>query len=47
MRISPLGGWLPGSVRTVDTHSGEWFNSPADFNPNHNHVNAAPKQASL
>ncbi len=35
------------SVRTVDPHWGEWHNSSADFNPNHNHVNAAPnKQAS-
>ncbi len=35
------------SVRTVDLHWGEWLNSSADFNPNHNHVNAAPTQASL
>ncbi len=26
---------------------GEWLISYADFNPNHNHVNAAPKQSSL
>ncbi len=26
---------------------GEWHNSPADFNPNHDNVYAAPKQASL
>ncbi len=31
------------SVRTVDLHwGGEWLNSSADFNPNQNHVNAAP-----
>jgi hypothetical protein len=35
------------SVRTVDLHWGEWLNSSADFNPNHNLVNAAPTQASL
>ncbi len=35
------------SVRTVDLHWGEWLNSSADFNPNHNDVNAAPSQASL
>ncbi len=35
------------SDRTVDLHWGEWLNSSADFNPNHNHVNAAPTQASL
>ncbi len=35
------------SVRTVDPHWGEWLNSSADFNRNHNHINAAPKQASL
>ncbi len=35
-------------VRTVDLHLGEsWINSSAGFNPNHNHVNAAPQQASL
>ncbi len=34
-------------VRTVDPHWGEWQNSFADFNPNNNHVNAAPKQASF
>ncbi len=31
------------SVRTVDLQWGEWLYSSADFNPNHNHVNAAPK----
>ncbi len=35
------------SVRTVDLHWGEWFNPSTDFNPIHNHVNAAPNQASL
>jgi hypothetical protein len=35
------------SVRNVDLHWGKWLNSSADFNPNLNHVNAAPKQASL
>jgi hypothetical protein len=35
------------SVRTVDPQWGEWHNSSADFNPNNNHVNAAPKQASF
>ncbi len=35
------------SVRTVDPHWGEWLNSSVDFNPNHNHVNAAAKQVSL
>jgi hypothetical protein len=35
------------SVRTVDPHSGDWLlNSSAGFNSNHNHVNAAAKQAS-
>ncbi len=43
MQISPLGGWLL-FARTVDPHWGEWLNSSADFNPNHNHVNAAPNQ---
>jgi hypothetical protein len=41
----PIGRLL--SVRTVDSHWGEWHNSSADFNPNHHYVNAAPnKQAS-
>ncbi len=35
------------SARTVDLHRGEGHISFVDFNPNHNHVNAAPKQASL
>jgi hypothetical protein len=35
------------SVRIVDLHWEEWLNSFADFNPNHSHVNAAPKQACL
>ncbi len=35
------------SVRTVDLHWGEWLNSSADYNPNHNHVNAAPTKACL
>ncbi len=35
------------SVRTVDLRRKEWLNSSAVFNPNHNRVNAAPKQASL
>ncbi len=35
------------SVRTVDTHWGEWHKTSADFNPNYNYVSAAPnKQAS-
>ncbi len=45
MQMSPLIAWLV--VRIVDPHWEEWHNSFADFNPNHNHVNAAPKQASL
>jgi hypothetical protein len=45
MQISPLDGWL---VSALSTPIGEkWLNSSADFNPNHNHVNAAPKQASF
>jgi hypothetical protein len=39
--------WTVDNVRTADTHWGEWHKSSADFNPNHNHDNAAPKQASL
>ncbi len=35
------------SVRTVNLHWGEWLNSSAYFNPNNNHVNSAPTQASL
>ncbi len=35
------------SVRTVDLHWEEWLNFSADFNPNHKHVKAASKQASL
>jgi hypothetical protein len=44
--ICLCNGWLT-SVPTVDPHWGEWQNSSADFNPNNNHVNAAPKQARL
>jgi hypothetical protein len=39
--------WTLISVRTVDPQWGEWFNSSADFNPNNNHVNTGPKQASF
>ncbi len=47
MQISLLDGWLVSAVlRTVDPRWGEWLNSSADFNPNHNHVNAAPKLTS-
>jgi hypothetical protein len=35
------------SVRTIDPHWEKGLNSSADFNPNHNHVNVAQKQASL
>jgi hypothetical protein len=43
--ISSLGGWL---VSALSIPIGENIsNSSADFNPNHNHVNAASKQASL
>jgi hypothetical protein len=35
------------SVLTVDPHWGVWLKYSADFNPNHNHVNAAPNQTSL
>jgi hypothetical protein len=45
MQFSPLGGLT--SIRTVNPIWGEWFNSSADYNPNHNQVNAAPKQSSL
>ncbi len=37
--------WPPALY--VDPHWGEWHNSSADVNPNHNHVNAALKQANL
>jgi hypothetical protein len=37
----PIGQLI--GVRTVDSHWGEWLKSTTDFNPNHNHVNAAPK----
>ncbi len=47
MQISPLDGRLVSARRTVDPHWGKRHNSSADFNPNYNHVNAAPnKQAS-
>jgi hypothetical protein len=45
MQISLIGRLA--NVRTVDPHWGEWHDSSDDFNPNHNHVNAAPKQARL
>ncbi len=32
------------ALRTVDPHWGEWHNFSADFNPNHNHINAAPNK---
>ncbi len=35
------------NVRNVDIHWEEWLNSSADFNPNHKHVKAASKEASL
>ncbi len=35
------------SVRTLDPLWGDWHNSSAEFSANHNHVNAAPKQASI
>jgi hypothetical protein len=44
MQISPLGCRL---VSALSIPIGEWHKSPADFNPNHNHVNAAPETASL
>ncbi len=34
-------------LRTVNPHWVKWLDSSTDFNPNHNHVNAAPKQVSL
>jgi hypothetical protein len=34
-------------MRFVDPHWKEWHNFSAGFKPNHNHVNAAPKRASL
>ncbi len=45
MQISPFGRLT--SVRIDDPYWGEGYNFLVDFNPNHNHVNAAPKQASL
>jgi hypothetical protein len=45
MQISPLYGWLVSALSIPI--GGEWLKSSADFNPNHNHVNVAPKQTSL
>jgi hypothetical protein len=42
MKNLPIGQLI--SVRTVVPVWGEWLISSADFNLNHNHVNAAPKQ---
>jgi hypothetical protein len=44
MQLSPLDCSL---VSALSITIGEWHNSLADFNPNHNHGNADPKQASL
>ncbi len=44
MQILPVSGWQVPHCRYP---LGEWHSSAADINPNHNHVNAAPKQASL
>jgi len=41
----PMGRLI--SVRSVDPHWGECLSPSADFNPDHNHVNADPKQTSL
>jgi hypothetical protein len=47
MQISPLDGWLVSALSNVHPHWGEGNNFSADFNPNHNHVSSAPKQARL
>jgi hypothetical protein len=44
MRIFPLGCW---PVSALSIPIGEYHNSHAEFNLNHNHVNAATKQASI
>ncbi len=44
-KIFPFGGWLMSALSI--SHWGEGHNFSADFNPNHSHVNTAPKQASL
>jgi hypothetical protein len=38
---TPIGQLI--GVRIVDPHWGERLKSSTAFNPNHNHVNAAPK----
>jgi hypothetical protein len=47
MQISPLDGCLVSALSMPIAQWGEWLNSSADFNPNHNRNNADPKQTSV